>query len=53
MAYRGWRDFRCQKYFLEEHDALGGLEKVGTMLLLKALCTDRKTCPFRECTLIL
>ena len=28
-----WRDFRCQKfYFLEEHDALGGLEKVGTML---------------------
>ena len=29
----GWCDFRCQKfYFLEEHDALGGLERVGTML---------------------
>ena len=34
MAHRGWRDFRCQKFlFLEEHDALGGLEKVGTMLI--------------------
>lgn len=33
MAHRGWCDFRCQKfYFLEEHDALGGLERVGTML---------------------
>ena len=34
MAHRGWRDFRCQKFFTswKKHDALGGLEKVGTML---------------------
>ena len=51
MAHRGWCDFRCQKfYFLEEHDALGGLERVGTMLDKARYSTSlsSKLTPFTE-----